>query len=534
MTVLLSTSKNPPNPSQYDCWCAVGSVKAELNPAARVPGLVQLLISATNLIANEWLALGKKLAEAPGAGLAHAPACAANASDFGRMLAWAKVIETWAAGDERVAVLCDDPWMFRHLAGILDIQAGPPPPLFVQWIKLFWRGYIVRSKLSLELFWAAWQLREQRQTYRQGAVSLLVYGHPNTTIEGSDSYFGELMKHFVDLSRVFHVDCKLGRALELTGDGRNFSLHAWGNSLAALTLFSAKWRPGEADKTGPYGWLVRRAAALEGGTGQPAMIRWQQICQKAWLKAATPRAVVWPWENHSWEREFVRCARANGTATIGYQHTTIGKQELNYFPGSNVDGLESIPDQILTSGKEGRNVLAKSGIPGNRIAIGGAFRVRSEASLSHDPDGPIFLALPFDHEICAEMIEAVRPLGAGGKTFLIKGHPMTPYRFSESPGVYATSLPLDRQEPLAAVIYSSTTVGLEAVLGGLPTFEFLPSNKPPLDVLPSGIEVMKVTAETLEQSLSDIRLPPSINAEIIFSAPDMKIWEAALVQEVQP
>jgi len=534
MPVILTTSKAAPDRSRYDFWCAISTEQVALEPSARQPELVQILITATDKISEQWLALGKEFSMASSAELAHAPVCAANASDFGRMMAWTRVIKHWVANDDVVLVLCDDPWMFRHLVEIPGIGASLPPSLTAKRIRLFWRGYLARTKLSLELFWTALRLRDQRRGFPHGAPSLLVYGHPNSTRSGTDGYFGELMINLDGLCRVFHVDCKFKRVLELTGDGRNFSLHAWGNPLAALVLPFAKWRPEAAHKTGPYGWLVRRAAALEGGTGQPAMIRWQQICQEAWLNTGKPRAVSWPWENHAWERDFVRRARVSDTRTVGYQHATIGKQEINYFPGSNADGLESIPDKILTSGKSAQNVLEKSGIPQNRIAIGGTFRMRSEARFSHDPSGPIFLALPFDHEICAEMIEAVRPLGAGGKTFLIKGHPMTPYPFTESPGVCDTSLPLDRQEPLAAVIYSSTTVGLEAVLGGIPTFEFLPSNKPPLDVLPSGIEVPKVTAETLEQSLGNIQFPPPINSEIVFSAPDMKIWEAALVQEVRP
>ena len=122
MTVLLSTSKNPPGASEYDYWCAIGKVTLALDPSGKLPDLAKLLFSATEEISGDWLELGKELAAAPGATLAHAPACAANASDFGRMLAWTRVIEKWVAGGENILVICVDAWMFRHLAEIPGIR----------------------------------------------------------------------------------------------------------------------------------------------------------------------------------------------------------------------------------------------------------------------------------------------------------------------------------------------------------------------------------------------------------------------------
>jgi hypothetical protein len=531
MTVFIATSNNLPEQAQYDYWCRIGDAKKATDPTTRLPKLAILLNSAAEEIAGKWLAIGKELAETPSAHFAHAPACAANASDFGRMLAWIKVIENWATNNKNILVICEDPWIFRLLAEIPGVQSSQPPSLLKKRLKLFWRGYLARIKISLELFRTSWLLRKQRRVYPRGAKALLVYGHPNSTKAGIDGYFGDLMNNMKDLCRIFHVDCRLRKAKDLTGDGRNFSLHAWGNPFVALTLIFTKWRPSKTHQSGPYGWLVRRAAAIEGGTGQPAMIRWQQICQKAWLNDAKPSVVAWPWENHSWERNFVRLARTIRTKTIGYQHATVGKQELNYSPASNPDGADSLPEHILASGPVSRDILENSGIPGLRLTIAGSFRAQNQSFPHFDRSGPIFLALPFDGEISAEMVEAVRALGAEGRKFLVKPHPMTPYFFNESEGVKATSLPLERQQSLAAVIYSATTVGLEAVLGGLPTLEFLPSSKSPMDVLPDGIDVPSVTADSLAKNILDLKPPPPFNRESIFSPIDIKIWESIFAPE---
>jgi hypothetical protein len=358
---------------------------------------------------------------------------------------------------------------------------------------------------------------------------LLVYGHPASDAEGNDAYFGNLMKEMPELMRLLHVDCPPHRARALRGDGHTFSLHAWGQAGTALGLVGARWRPSSQDRSGEFGWLVRRAAALEGSTGQPAMIRWQQICQEAWLDAARPRAVAWPWENHAWERHFVRHARRVGVRTVGYQHATIGRREWNYAAASNHDGTASLPDRILASGPVSQALLCERGFDEARISVAGALRVGRLGALPFDPAGPVFVALPYEPTIAAEMVEAVRPLGAAGRRFVVKDHPMTPFEFADGPGIERTTEPLDRQKGLGAVIYAMTTVGLEAVIGGLPTVRFRPEIKLPSDPVPESFAVPSATADTLAEALDALGPPSPINPETVFAKPRLEIWRDALL-----
>ena len=127
---------------------------------------------------------------------------------------------------------------------------------------------------------------------------------------------------------------------------------------------------------------------------------------------------------------------------IGYQHSVVGRQMLNYAPQSNPDGLASIPDRILCSGSATAGQLVEWGIPANQVSIGGARRLAEETAPDYARDAPVFLPLPFDKRVSAEMIAAAKSVP--GKTFLVKNHPMTPYAFSETDTVRRTDQPLCR------------------------------------------------------------------------------------------
>ena len=529
MPVILTTSNRPPAPGAYARWCAVGGTVANLDPERRLPEFGTRLEHSFDAIADTWWALARRLAEEPSAGLAHAPASAANASDLGLMLAWSRLVAEMAAGTERVLVICDDPWLYRHLATLAGVEAAPPPPLWHRQAGLALRGVLARLKVSARCALATLGQRSGRGAFPKGAPVLLVYGHPASDAEDTDAYFGDLMKELPELVRLLHVDCPPPRARALRGGGRTFSLHAWGSPLAALGLTGARWRPSNQDRSGEYGWLVRRAAALEGSTGQPAMIRWQQISQEAWLGETRPCAVAWPWENHAWERHFVRLARRFGVRTIGYQHATIGRREWNYAAASNHDGMASLPDRILASGPASQALLRKRGFDAARISIAGALRVGRLGALPFDPAGPVFVALPYEPTIAAEMVAAIRPLGAAGRRFLVKDHPMTPFGFDDGPGVERTAEPLDSQGGLAAVIYAMTTVGLEAVIGGLPTVRFRPENRIPSDPVPESFAVPSATAETLAETLNALQPPSPIDPQEVFAKPRPEIWRQALL-----
>jgi hypothetical protein len=416
--------------------------------------------------------------------------------------------------------------MFRHLVSQTGVEAGANPGHWISEIKLALRGYAARAKAAFRVVGAAVRLAGMQKDIQQKRPALMVYGHPSSTKEGSDGYFGDLMMQTRDLVRVLHVDCSSMRAEELSGDGRTLSLHAWGRLLFAVTLPARKWRPTLSGKLRDYRWLVRRAAVREGGSGQAAMIAWQLHCQTRWLQATDPSVVSWPWENHSWERCFVRSARQNKIATVGYQHSVIGPQMLNYSPASNVDGLESVPDKVLCTGPATYRKLAEWGVPEQRMSVGGAFRVPESSDVVFRADAPVFVALPFDARVAAEMVAAI--LRLSDRQFLVKAHPMTPYEFQPTPNVELTTKPLTDQKEVSAVFYAATTVGLEAAVFGLPTLRFRPSDRVALDIMPAGISVPATDGDGLAEALANLTRTDLVAREDVFTKVDVGLWQQAL------
>ncbi len=526
MPVLLRTRRALPPVDAYDFWASIGSHgDMPLDPGRRAPGLAFALEDAFTAITEDWLALARELSGDPSASLAHAPACAANVSDLGQMMAWARLVASWAAGTSRVLIICDDPWMYRHLSQMPGVLAGRAPRLRGSGSRLWLRGFAARTAATLRFVRAAVHLRT---TVPKDQSYILVYGHPKASADGLDGYFGDLMRWLPDLRRVLHVDCGRELAEKLSGDGRSVSLHAFGSLLFAARLPFAKWRPSRKHREGRFGWLVRRAAAREGGSGQAAAICWQIHCQSRFLKRARPRIVAWPWENHGWERRLVPAARTRKIATIGYQHSVVGALMLNYSPHSGA-GPDKLPDRIVCNGEATRRRLIRFGVPAQRLSIGGALRYTTPPrSCHHDDNGPVFVALPFDAEIARQMVAACRTATSHGWAFLLKDHPMTPFNFRPEPGLERSPGPLGDAGGLRAVLYAATAVGQEAILAGIPTLRYLPDDRVAIDVLPEGIEVASVTYETLAEALVRPSIPTPLDPSSLFGPVDRNLWKAIL------
>ena len=526
MSVILRQTKELPAASAYDVWFAVTGTRATLDPASRVPDLGRRLEDAFDSIRDDWWALGRRLGATPSAKLAHAPTAAAYNNDLGLMMAWIGLAETYGDARERCLVVCDDPWLFRALAVVAD-EVGSTPILLPARIKLWIRGVLARSRVALSVGLAATRLRGGRSVFRTADPVLLVYGHPRSTADGFDAYFGTLMRDAPHLKRLLHADCPAVRARILSRDGRTASVHAWGSPWAAIGLITARWRPSANDVRGRDGWLVRRAVARENGTGAPAINRWQAHCQERWLASAQPACVVWPWENHPWERAMCRAARRAGVRAIGYQHTVIGPHQMNFSPATNPDGLDSIPDVILCNGPAFRDQLEIWGVPAGRLKIAGAFRIARFAPGHYDPDGPVYVALSSIPEISTQMMSALD----NDRRYLVKEHPLYPFAFRESTNIQRTDRTIPEERGLSAVFYATGTSGLEALLAGIPTFRLLPADRISVDIMPEGVAAKDVTADRLADALDQIGPAPDIDWDTIFSSVDRAVWFRELEME---
>ncbi len=535
MTILLRTSRDLPSDAEWRYWLAVtDSDVSRLETARKLPRLAHRLEAAFDACRTTWWELARRLARTPSAGLSHTVACGAFGSDFGLMLAWDLMVRELAAESEPCLMVCDDPWAFRQLATRTGVSAGKPPSLLTPAWKRTIRGFAARSKLALRLVASVLATRRFNTAVPKGARTLLVYGHPGSRADGFDVYFGPLMRELPELKRLLHCDCPPSRVAELAADGRTASLHGWGSMVFALSMPWRAWRPGPADRSGEFGWLVRRAAARENGGGGPAMNAWQMHCQRRFLAAVRPTAVCWPWENHAWERDLCRAARPLGVRSLGYQHTVIGPHQINYSPRANVDGLAGLPDVVIADGPAYRDELIAWEVPAARVVIGGAWRLPPVAGGRYDPAAPVFVPLSAIPAIARLQVEAARTLAQAGRRVLVKPHPMYPLDFAEMPGLDRTDTGITGHPLLSAVIAATGTSSLEGLLLGLPTFRLLPDDRLAVDILPAGITAAAVTPDELPAALATASPPPPLPYGRVLAPPDIATWKSLLFGDIHP
>jgi hypothetical protein len=525
MPILLRQSTDLPPAGAYQNWFAVTGTPTILDGTLKLPHLAEKLENAFMDSRKTWWTIGHDLSQEPTAENAHMPTGGAFGSDFGIMLAWSRLTESVANQTDICLVLCDDPWLFRHLARLPNVAAGMAPGLKWAELKLSLRGWLARTKTALKNAVAALLLRGTRAAQHSGGSTILVYGHPQSTADGFDAYFGHLMTHETKLTRVLHVDCYMSRARALAADGRTSSLHGWGSPLFALGLIFMRWKTRTQND---HNWLIRRSIIHENSGGGLAMTRWQRHCQDRWLKKVKPARVCWPWENHAWERDLCRSARRRNVRTLGYQHTVVGPHQINYATATNPDGLESIPDLVICDGPAYHDEVAAWGVPRDRLKIGGAFRFQRFKDNAYDPAGPIFVPLSAIPAAAQCQIQAAKILAAHGHKVCVKEHPMYPAEFAEENNLSRTDVTLAEQTSLSAVLFCTGTSGLEAVLMGLPAYRLILEDRIAIDILPASISVPNVTLENIEKHVIGQPRPAPVDWDRVLAEPDMNLWHSLL------
>ncbi len=498
-----------------------------------MPDAAPALERAFESIRSDWARIGKLLQTQPTGHLGHMPHCGAFGSDFGIMLAWSAICARLADAPRRTLVICDDPWMFRHLAQNPGVEAGRPPSIWRRRTKHFIRGYLARIKVALSLFRVRVGVKNLRNNIASGDPVILVYGHPNSNAEGHDTYFGDLMQRLPTLKRLLHTDAGLGVARRLGSDRRTASLHAWGRLSALVKVPLQRWRADSNIEAGQWRWLIDRAASIENSGGGPAMNFWQQHCQRRFLATATPPTLCWPWENHCWERDLCRAAGAYATKTIGYQHTVIGPHQFNYAAETNADGVVSLPDVIACDGPAYRDELAAWGAPAERLQILGALRF-ARRSPAYDPNGTVFVPLSAIRKAAQAQLQAAERFANAGHTVLVKPHPMYPLPVPTRTNLAETAIGLATQTRLKLVIFASGASGLDAVLAGVPAVRLQVDGLISIDVLPCFVNIPTTTLETLDRVIKRLPAPVDVEWDKILSDPRFDAWKHLLTSAKSP
>ena len=105
---------------------------------------------------------------------------------------------------------------------------------------------------------------------------------------------------------------------------------------------------------------------------------------------------------------------------------------------------------------------------------------------------------------------------------------MTPFIFAEGGNLKRTEKQLGEQDVVSAVVFAATTVGLEALIAGLPTFRFLPRGGIALDILPKDVACPTIEAENMADKLSALSPGAAVGREQVFGQIDWPLWKEAL------
>ncbi len=195
---------------------------------------------------------------------------------------------------------------------------------------------------------------------------------------------------------------------------------------------------------------------------------------------------VVPYENHNWEKLafFAFSKYSPRTFTIGFQHGSIVPREINYFPGKKESSLMPFPKKIITVGSEAKRILEKYGhYPAGILKSGCALRYsylfNRPIKKIHSNIKKILIAFSIDVDDSVRLLRFIyKSLKSfSGFEVFLKFHPVVP--FTEITKFLNFPLPAQFQvienkkiedllQEVDLLIYTQTTVALEAIMVGIP------------------------------------------------------------------
>lgn len=249
-------------------------------------------------------------------------------------------------------------------------------------------------------------------------------------------------------------------------------------------------------------------------------------------RAALPiRQILYPFENHIWEKALCLGARRSGFRgeLVGYQHANLPSVYLNFFPGPFERSCGALPDRLVCCGRASARVLAQSGY--SPVGAGPALRYDHVwTQLPRPPhDRPVVLvclSVGWDaFELVWKAHQAFKD--DRGKRVILRPHPAGPLTLQDIEAFLGVRMPSHFEvssEPLTqllalsdVLVYTSSTVCYEALSQGVPVLCLEQSqgiDKDPLKDSPEGIRWVARTPQELAAWADRLRRQePSERAE---------------------
>ena len=227
--------------------------------------------------------------------------------------------------------------------------------------------------------------------------------------------------------------------------------------------------------------------------------------------------IIYIYENQPWERALCWETKQTmpSTLLVGYQHAGVPRRLLNFFlaPGGEEDA--PLPDIVVTVGDHTAELLSESGYQAGQIVAGGAMQMQdlldspqSSKPQSAELETPTVLMAASDSldettELAHLAAHLFQPEDA--VRVILKCHPRMPFSVVADlfnitlPGhVEVSTEPIDdlmRQSTV--MVYSGSTVGVQALATGLPVIHLRPRFRLDMDPL-QGFDDIRLEAMGLD------------------------------------
>jgi hypothetical protein len=202
-------------------------------------------------------------------------------------------------------------------------------------------------------------------------------------------------------------------------------------------------------------------------------------CWKGFFAGATGK-ILYPYENQPWEKVMILAANdlESRVTFIAYQHSSIGSLLIPYHTTDKEASIMPIPHLIVTNSEKNREVLGKyyRNVK-TQVLNGGALRYPRRTVVRRGKikgNKRVGVMLPVDYEQALELIDQVNRSHFGRLSIMVKCHPDTPFPQAvfEKHVVLFRGTADELYRSVNAVVYCSSTCGMEAFSRGLKVFRF--------------------------------------------------------------
>ena len=337
---------------------------------------------------------------------------------------------------------------------------------------------------------------------RSDCLLLTLFNHQSFDSSGAyrDTYFGPLRNYLENESvatatvgAVFNHDVATIRMLKSCSHGNMLPLDAF-TPVGELIVWAFRCtllyfrKPRIKGNTTFDGMNVRPLIAAcmkrEFGTGNFLLNVWFYLSAGALASRIQSRAVLYPFENRSWEKMLVLAFRNRGSGfrLIGYQHASITPRHSSLFFSKGEWDVTPLPDAVVTTGEIPRSILIKIGrYPESRVRAGVALRQPPGRGVLREEKktlGQVLVILSSSVDEYVKSLLLLNEAFRGNNRYkvIIRNHPTIPlsaalnvlgpmeFDFQNSSSKSAAE---DLQE-CDVVFYTSSTVALEALALGIP------------------------------------------------------------------